>query len=369
MPTKTESFSAREFMRYSRHIQLPQAGTRGQLALKASRVTLVGCGGLGAPASLYLAAAGVGHIRLIDGDHVELSNLQRQITFSESQLGTDKTSSTADRLSALNSDIEIETINEHLQPDNADRCLAGSDLILDCTDNFAARYLINDVASEREIPWIYASIHQFSGQIALFKPGGSCFRCLFPTAPKDAPDCNAAGVLGVLPGLLGSLQAAEALKYILGLPGLADRLMLVETLDMSFRQIGLKRSKDCACCNGEASFDPNNSDYVVSCSSTALESHELSSTEFRARSLEPNTRLVDVRDKGEHTSFNIGGESVPLAQLAAFLEAIPEGSGSLLFYCHSGKRSLNACQMAQAAGNTAHSLSGGLQQLLKDESG
>ena len=232
------TFTASEWLRYTRHIQLPQLGAEGQARLKQSHVLIVGCGGLGSPVSLYLAAAGVGHITLIDGDTVDITNLQRQILFGTEQVGENKAESGKQRLQDLNPDIDVSTVTSHLTPENAEDLITAADLVIDCTDNFSVRYLINDLCVENKKPWLFAAIHQFKGQCALFLPEEACFRCLFPEVSADVEDCNTAGVLGVLPGILGTFQATEAIQYLAGLPTpLKNNLLLVDALDFNFQKI------------------------------------------------------------------------------------------------------------------------------------
>ena len=236
----SHEFNAHEWLRYTRHIQLPQVGAEGQSQLKNSTVLIVGLGGLGSPVSLYLAAAGVGHLILIDHDAVDISNLQRQIVFKEHQVDHNKAEAAAKALKELNSHIQISAITEGFTPDNAKHWIAQADLVLDCTDNFATRYLINDTCKQLGKSWVFASIHQFSGQCALFTPDGPCFRCLFPDYPHNVDDCNSAGVIGVLPGLLGCLQANETLKYLCSIESpLKGKLLLVDALQLQFHHIAL----------------------------------------------------------------------------------------------------------------------------------
>ncbi len=354
------AFSAREFQRYARHLQLPQVGVAGQLKLKQAHVLVVGCGGLGAPVSQYLAAAGVGTITLLDGDTVDLSNLQRQVIFSEADLGLPKAECAQRRLQALNSCIELRAVTEQLTTDNAVELISGCQIVADCTDNFAARYLINDVCKQQQRPWVYASIHQFSGQLAFFTPQGPCFRCLFPKPPLDVPDCNAAGVIGVLPGILGTLQAAEILKYLLDLPGvLANKLMMVETTDMLFQQLGMRQSEDCELCQGEQQFDADSEFYQPVCASDVDDSYGVSAEVFERQRQNDGLRLIDVRSADEHQAYNLGGENVPLEQLPDWL-ALQETGTDFVFYCQSGVRSLAACEAAAKQGIKAYNLQGGV---------
>ncbi|MEM8500216.1 MAG: HesA/MoeB/ThiF family protein [Pseudomonadota bacterium] len=366
-PRTDSAFSGREVLRYSRHLQLPQVGANGQLRLKSAHAVIIGCGGLGAPVAQYLAAAGVGRLTLVDGDVVELSNLQRQVTFNEQDIGLSKSSQTQQRLQALNSDIEIVAVAEHLNVDNAETLCTTADIVLDCTDNFAARYLINDVCKLQQLPWAYASIHQFSGQIALFEAHGPCFRCLFPRPPVNVQNCSAAGVLGVLPGILGTLQAAEALKYLLGMPlSIAGKLMMVEVADMQFQSFSLSQSKDCVACSGQDQLNKHSEFYDAQCVDIAenAAATEISAARFLTIATEnTDTLLIDVRRQDEHSAFNLGGSNVPLDQLPQWL-ANADKNKHLLFYCQIGARSANACDLAAQHGFTAKSLQGGINAYL-----
>lgn len=363
------TFSGREVLRYSRHLQLPQVGTAGQLRLKSAHAVIVGCGGLGAPVSQYLAAAGVGRLTLVDGDVVELSNLQRQVTFNEQDIGLSKSVQTQKRLMTLNSDIEVSAVAQHLDVDNAETLFESADIVLDCTDNFAARYLINDACKLKQLPWAYASIHQFSGQMALFEAQGPCFRCLFPKPPVNVQNCSAAGVLGVLPGILGTLQAAEALKYLLGMPlSLASKLMMVEVADMQFQSFSLTQSDECDVCAGLESLDTQSEFYNAHCADNTAKASvsELSAAHFlEVAEKDLNALLIDVRNPDEHTAFNLGGTNVPLEQLSEWLEDT-DTNKQLLFYCQIGARSAAACELAGQRGLSAKNLHGGINAYLAE---
>ncbi|MFK7733109.1 MAG: ThiF family adenylyltransferase [Pseudomonadales bacterium] len=362
--------SEHEVLRYSRHLQLPQVGATGQLRLKSAHAVVVGCGGLGAPVAQYLAAAGVGCLTLIDGDVVELSNLQRQVTFSEQDIGLPKSEQTQKRLQALNSDIDISAVSQHLNVDNAEALIASADIVLDCTDNFAARYLINDVCKLKQLPWAYASIHQFSGQMALFEAQGPCFRCLFPQPPANVQNCSAAGVLGVLPGILGTLQAAEALKYLLGMPlSLASKLMMVEVTDMLFQSFSLTQSDDCVSCAGLEHLNKHSEFYNAQCGqdSMSVSTTEIPAAQFLETAADDsNALLIDVRNPTEHAAFNLGGTNVPLDQLSDWLET-KDRDQPLLFYCQIGARSNKACERATELGFSSKNLRGGINAYLADK--
>jgi molybdopterin/thiamine biosynthesis adenylyltransferase/rhodanese-related sulfurtransferase len=258
--------------RYSRHLLIPEVGEEGQLKLLDSKVLLIGAGGLGSPASLYLAAAGVGRIGIVDADVVDESNLQRQIVHSTDSLGEPKVESAKRTIEALNPDVEVVAYKERLTSENIERILAdGWDVIVDGADNFPTRYLVNDASIWHKIPVVHGSIYRFEGQVTVFKPyEGPCYRCLFPTPPPPelAPSCAEGGVLGVLPGVIGSLQASEALKLALGIgEPLVGRLLLFDALAATFDEVKLRRDPDCPVC-GEHPTITEYVDYVEFCAET-----------------------------------------------------------------------------------------------------
>ena len=260
--------------RYSRHLRLPEVGLEGQQRLAAARVLVIGAGGLGSPAAFYLAAAGVGHLRIADDDVVERSNLQRQILHTDASIGTAKVASAAATLSALNPRTRIEAIEERVTSANIERLLEGVDVVLDGADNFAVRYLLNDACVKLGKPLVYGAVHRFEGQVSVFDAGRArgtlpCYRCLFPEPPAaaDAPNCSEAGVLGVLPGVVGMLQATEAIKLLLGIgTPLAGRLLHFDALAMRFRETRLAPDPECAVCTPGLPF-PGYIDYAKFCSS------------------------------------------------------------------------------------------------------
>ncbi len=256
--------------RYSRHLLIPEVGEEGQLKLLESRVLLIGAGGLGSPASLYLAAAGVGRLGIVDDDRVDASNLQRQIAHSTESLGEWKADSAKRTLEALNPDVEVVTYKERVTSENVDRILAdGWDVIIDGADNFPTRYLVNDASFFHDIPVVHGSIYRFEGQVTVFKPHeGPCYRCLFPQPPPPelAPSCAEGGVLGVLPGIIGSLQANEALKLCLGIgESLSGRLLLFDALATEFSEVTLRRDPNCPVCSEHPTITEY-IDYVEFCS-------------------------------------------------------------------------------------------------------
>jgi sulfur-carrier protein adenylyltransferase/sulfurtransferase len=260
LPVSTGNLDADAAERYARQLRLPQVGEAGQLKLSQARVALLGAGGLGAPAALYLAAAGVGQLTLIDDDRVERSNLHRQVIHADARVGMTKTESARMTLTALNPRIQIELRSERLQADNVERLLAGNDLVVDGADNFPARYLLAAATRRLNMPMIYGAVERFTGQVSVFDPrraDSPCYRCLFPEPPaaEDAPNCSEAGVLGVLPGIVGLLQATEALKLILGIgEPLIGRLLSFDALGMHFRETRLPRDPACPGCGSHAVF-------------------------------------------------------------------------------------------------------------------
>jgi molybdopterin/thiamine biosynthesis adenylyltransferase/rhodanese-related sulfurtransferase len=265
-----QSLGEQQRRRYSRHLLIPEVGEEGQLKLLESRILLIGAGGLGSPASLYLAAAGVGTLGIVDDDAVDETNLQRQIVHSTDRLGDSKAESAKRTIEALNPDVSVTTYRERLTSENVDRILGdGWDLIVDGTDNFPTRYLVNDASVWHDIPVVHGSIYRFEGQISVFKPDeGPCYRCLFPQPPPPelAPSCAEGGVLGVLPGIIGSLQASEALKLALGIgETLAGRLLLFDALSTEFSEVTLRRDPNCPVC-GEHPTITEYIDYVQFCS-------------------------------------------------------------------------------------------------------
>ena len=259
--------------RYSRHLLLPGVGEAGQLKLRAARIVVIGAGGLGSPAAFYLAAAGIGRLRLVDHDQVERSNLQRQILHTDRGVGSAKVASAAERLGALNPDVEVEALQQRVAAANVEATIADADVVIDGSDNFETRYLLNEACVRLGKPLVYGAVHRFEGQVSVFWPAHPsgrmpCYRCLFPEPPAaaDAPNCAEAGVLGVLPGLIGTAQATEAVKLVLGIgEPLFGRLLHLDALAMRFREVRLPRDPECPGCGPTAKRDGPYTDYAAIC--------------------------------------------------------------------------------------------------------
>ncbi len=347
-----------ERRRYSRHIMLPEIGVAGQERLKAARVLCLGAGGLGSPAALYLAAAGVGTIGLVDDDRVALSNLHRQLLHGTKDVGRSKIESASERLRDVNSEIEVRLHACRFESGNAEEILRDYDLIVDGTDNFATRYLSNDVAVFARKPNVYGSIFRFDGQTTVFAPhlGGPCYRCLFPEPPPPGavPGCAEAGVLGVLPGIVGTMQATEALKLILGIgEPLIGRLVHFDALKMKFREFKVKRDPQCPVC-GEQPTITEPIDYEMFCQGApdltkAVPQVQVRELAERMRSGRPFV-LLDVREPFEFEMARIeGAHLIPLGELPARWQEL-DREKEIFVLCHSGLRSERAAEFLRGSG-------------------
>ena len=357
------TLTASERARYARHLILPEIGEEGQLRLKRGSVLIVGAGGLGSPSSIYLAAAGVGRIGLVDFDRVDASNLHRQVLYGTSDVGTPKLDAASARLSDLNPDISIETHDCALTSDNALDLLRGYDVILDGTDNFATRYLVNDACVLLGKPNVYGSIFRFDGQASVFfAQEGPCYRCLYPEPPPPdlVPSCAEGGVLGVLPGVVGTIQATEAIKLIAGVgETLVGRLLVFDALRMSFRQMRLRKDPDCAIC-GEHPTIAQLIDYEQFC-------NPASAIEVTAAQLATlDAALIDVREPHEFAGGAIDGATlIPLGALPSRLGEIPRDR-DVVVYCQMGGRSARALEILRGAGfSRARHLRGGYAAWLR----
>lgn len=355
-------FSPDELSRYARHFTLDCIGLEGQQRLKNSAVCCVGAGGLGTPVLLYLAAAGVGKIGVIDFDRVELSNLQRQVLFTVDDLNDSKARTAQRRLKHLNPNIEVIAFEEKLQENNVFSIFSGYDVIVDCSDNFPTRYLVNDACFHLKKPYIYASIFQFEGQCSVFcTPNAPCYRCLYESPPPAAmiPNCAEGGVLGVLPGLLGSIQAVETIKLLLNLDKpLIGRLLTVNTLSMEFREFKLDRSQTCPLCQHQQSFKLLSRDTVKECSLNTI--NEVPSHILKNWMDEKEITLLDVRDHYETEICRLNSQHIPLNELSSRLNELDQAK-PIVVYCKSGPRSRKACELLQQAGiNDVTILKGGI---------
>jgi len=358
-----------EYARYSRHLALPEVGLDGQRKLKAARVLCIGAGGLGSPAALYLAAAGVGTLGLMDFDAVDASNLQRQILHSTADVGRSKIASASDRLEAMNPGVCIEAHETTLTPANAREIIAAYDVILDGTDNFPTRYLVNDACVLVGRPNAYGSIFRFEGQASVFATkDGPCYRCLHPEPPPPGlvPSCAEGGVLGVLPGVIGTIQATEALKLILGIgEPLIGRFMIYDALRMRFREIRLRKDPDCPVCGTRPSIR-DLTEYEAYCTPVrehaAQDTSEMSVAELKARQDQGTAPLLlDVREPYEVAICRIpGAVSVPLGQLAARLPEF-DPAAEIVVQCRIGARSAQVVAALRERGfRRARNLAGGI---------
>lgn len=352
--------SKEEILRYSRHLIMPEVGMDGQLKLKQARVLMIGAGGLGAPLGLYLAAAGVGHLGIVDFDVVDFTNLQRQVTFSTSDVGRAKLEATKDRLAGLNPMIDIATYEARLTSSNALELFRGYDLVVDGTDNFPTRYLVNDACVLTGKRNVYGSIFRFEGQVSIFgAPDGPCYRCLYPEPPPPGlvPSCAEGGVLGVLPGIVGALQAIEAIKLILGAGDpLVGRLLLFDALAMRFRELKLKKNPDCPLCGTHRSITKL-IDYEEFCGirgeeapAATINVPEITPRELKQRLDRGDDLFVlDVREAHEFQICNLNGYLIPLGDLPRRVHEL-DSSREIVAHCRSGKRSADAVEFLRKAG-------------------
>ena len=382
MPQATASaeLSSEELLRYHRHLMLPGVGVEGQRRLKAGRILLIGAGGLGSPAALYLAAAGAGTLGVIDFDVVDASNLQRQILHGTSDVGRPKTESARERLHDMNPHVVVETHHEQLSSANALEILREYDLIVDGSDNFQTRYLVNDACVLLGKPYVYGSIIRFEGQASVFAaPDGPCYRCLFREPPPAGliPNCAEGGVLGVLPGLVGTIQATEAIKLLIGAgEPLIGRLLLVDALRMRFRTIELRRDPECPACGTreitelmdyEAFCGPGSGPgkgASVASSEDAGDEDEITPAALAARLARRDAiELIDVREPYEWQIARIpGARLVPLGSLASALHTL-EGEHEIVVHCHHGMRSASAADLLRRSGFArVRNLAGGIDR-------
>ena len=367
--------SNEEIKRYSRHLIMPEVGMQGQKKLKAGSVLIIGTGGLGSPLGLYLASAGVGRIGLVDFDVVDFTNLQRQVLYTTEDVGKPKLLAAKARLQAINPYITIETHEARLSSENAMQILKGYDIVVDGTDNFPTRYLVNDACVLLGKPNVYGSIFRFEGQASVFDASrGPCYRCLYPEPPPPGlvPSCAEGGVLGILPGIIGTIQATETIKLLLGGgEPLIGRLLLFNAMKMRFRELKLRKSPDCPICG------PNPTvtkliDYEQFCGITRGHaeppkedpaSWEITPEELKALlDAKKPVKVIDVREPHEYDICNLpGAKLIPLSQFTARIGEM-DSADELVLHCHKGVRSMQALEMLRSAGfRKIKSLKGGIE--------
>jgi molybdopterin/thiamine biosynthesis adenylyltransferase/rhodanese-related sulfurtransferase len=363
--------TARERERYSRHLLLPEVGEEGQRRLKAARVLCVGAGGLGSPAALYLAAAGVGTLGLVDFDVVDVTNLQRQIIHGTKDVGRSKLESAQSRIEALNPEVRVETFDAHFSAANARALVEAYDVIVDGTDNFPARYMVNDACVLHGKPNAWGSIFRFEGQASVFAaPGGPCYRCLHPDPPAAGlvPSCAEAGVLGVLPGIIGTIQATETLKLILGIGDpLIGRFLVYDALKMRFRELKLPKDPDCPVCGVRPTITSLR-ETAASCETRASGRHECSVRELKARIDDGRAPVIlDVRETSEAAICRLpGSRLIPLGELPRRLAEL-DPSADIVVHCKSGGRSTRAVALLREKGFArASNLTGGILRWIKE---
>lgn len=360
------AMGAEELARYARQLSLPGIGLAGQAKLRAASVLVIGAGGLGSPAALYLAAAGVGRLGIADPDAVELSNLHRQLLHTTGRVGQPKVESAREAIGALNPHVRVETHAWAVDAWNAERLVAQYDLVLDGSDNFPTRYAVSDACVLQGKPYVYGSVQRFDGQLSFFgAPGGPCYRCLFREPPPAGaiPSCAEAGVFGVMPGLVGTLQASEALKWITGAgEPLTGRLLLIDVLRMQFRTIEVRRDPDCPSCGTRTITAPVA--YDVACAPPEPPAMLAESTPAEVRALlasRDDVFLLDVREPHEHAIAHIDGATLmPLRTIPSRVDEIPRDR-TVVVYCHHGMRSRMAGEFLVDQGvREVVNLSGGI---------
>jgi adenylyltransferase/sulfurtransferase len=370
LATQLEELSSDEILRYSRHLILPEVALEGQQRLKASRVLLIGAGGLGSPLALYLAAAGVGTIGLVDFDVVDVTNLQRQIVHGSKDVGRPKLESARDRLKDLNPHVHVEGFETRLTSENALEIVRDFDIVIDGTDNFATRYLTNDACVILGKPNVYGSIYRFEGQSSVFATEeGPCYRCLYPEPPPPGlvPSCAEGGVLGVLPGLVGTIQATEGIKLLLGVgEPLIGRLLLIDALTMQFRAMRLRKNPNCPACGTREIRELIDYDQFCGIGGDPLQDPngipELTPTELAAKQQrQDDFDLIDVREPHEWAIAKIPGAR--LVPLSAFTDSLHQfdSARDIVVHCKMGGRSAKAVRQLQAAGfKKVWNLAGGI---------
>lgn len=366
----TINLSNEEILRYSRHIIIPEVGMTGQKKLKEASVLIIGAGGLGSPVGLYLAAAGVGRLGIVDFDIVDETNLQRQIIHTTKDVGRAKLESAKEKIEAINPNVKVETYETRLTSENAFDIISKYDLVVDGTDNFPTRYLINDACVFLNKPYVYGSILRFDGQVTVFNPRkGPCYRCLYPAPPPPelVPSCAEGGVLGVLPGIIGSLQALEAIKLIISKgDSLVGRLLLFDALKLKFEELNFHKDPNCPICGKNPTIHQL-IDYELFCGiSPSIERSNIKTDEITVEELHARMKnskdifMLDVREANEYEICNLGGYLIPLKNLPNRIDEI-DSSKEIIVYCKTGIRSAEAVEFLKKAGfSNVKNLSGGI---------
>ena len=374
----SEDLTNEQVARYARHLTLPEVGKAGQLKLRSSSILLIGAGGLGSPLAMYLAAAGIGRLGLVDVDQVDFSNLQRQVVHGTKDVGRSKVQSAAETIADINPDVCVNLYDVAFTSSNAFEIAGDYDIVIDGTDNFPTRYLVNDVCVMTGKPNCYGSIFQFEGQASVFGlDGGPCYRCLYPIPPTPGavPSCAEGGVLGVLPGIIGTIQATEAIKILLGIGDtLAGRLLLFDALDMAFRTMKVRRDPNCAVCGDSPTIAqlidyhefcgvPSNTKQHASESEKAKQQSpwDVSPREVKERiDNQIEFMLIDVREPHEFEICNLGGVLIPLSELESRLPELDRES-EIVVHCKMGGRSAEAVQLLRDNGfQNTHNMRGGI---------
>jgi len=355
------TLSEKELHRYERHLSIPDVGLAGQERLKRSSILVVGAGGLGSPAAIYVAAVGIGRIGIVDADVVQLSNLQRQILHATPDIGKRKTDSARETLRRINPEVVVETHNVRIEEDNARSILENYDVVIDGSDNFPTRFVISEACTSLGKPHIYGSVFRFEGQVSVFDSRrGPCYQCLHPEPPPDSlvPDCTVGGVIGVLPGIVGSIQAAEAIKVCLKVgKGLLGRILLVDMRDMDFRELELKKNPECPGC-GVRRNRP-----ILQTPSAASENDatsDISVEELKSRQRNGDIVVLDVRQPHEYEIARIASVLIPLGQLPDRFQELDK-TKEIVTLCHHGFRSAHAAAFLRSQGfQRVRNLAGGI---------
>jgi adenylyltransferase/sulfurtransferase len=358
--------TADELDRYSRQLTLPELGVAGQKRLRSASVLIVGAGGLGSPVALYLGAAGIGHIGIVDNDTVELSNLHRQVLHATADVKRDKTASARDAIAQLNPAVRVTPHTVRLDRGNAAGIIADYDLVVDGSDNYETRYAVNDVCAELGKPWVYGSVERFSGQVSVFgAPDGPCYRCVYPDAPApgSTASCEEIGVLGAIPGVIGSLQAVEALKWLAGIGNpLVGRLLQFDFKSGQSRSIAIERRADCAACGVRRGKGPSPTRAATTAARPDVEPSELAALLQRPDA----PAVLDVREEWEWSVARIPAATLlPLGELEAGVNSL-DRERPLIVYCHHGARSGAAAEWLRSQGFQARNLVGGIDRWSRD---